>query len=158
MIFSFNLKRFLISVLIPLAVGGLSAFITRNSMDIYDTINNPPLAPTSWVFPVVWTVLYALMGISFYLVWNSRESNSQKLSAYIFFIIQLALNFIWSPIFFGMQNFLLAFFVLILMWIATFGMIITFYRISKVAGILQIPYILWLSFAGYLNYSIYLLN
>ncbi len=158
MVFKFNLKRFLISVAIPLVVGGLSAFITRGNMDLYSQINRPPLSPPAWLFPVVWTILYTLMGISLYLVWNSDGEYNEKRNAYIFFAIQLFLNFIWSPIFFGGRQFLLAFIVLILMWIFTLGMIVGFYRISKPAGLLQIPYILWLSFAGHLNFAIYLLN
>ena len=158
MVFRFNLKRFLISIAIPLITGGLSALITSGNMDLYSQINQPPLAPPSWVFPVVWTILYSLMGISLYLVWNSNASYSDKRRAYIFFGAQLFLNFIWSPIFFGMQQFLLAFIVLIFMWIFTLGMILSFYKISKPAGLLQIPYLLWLTFAGYLNFAIYLLN
>ena len=158
MVFRFNLKRFLISIAIPLITGGLSALITSGNMDLYSQINQPPLAPPSWVFPVVWTILYSLMGISLYLVWNSNAIYSDKRRAYIFFGAQLFLNFIWSPIFFGMQQFLLAFIVLIFMWIFTLGMILSFYKISKPAGLLQIPYLLWLTFAGYLNFAIYLLN
>lgn len=158
MVFKFNLKSFLISIAIPLVVGGLSAFITRGDMDLYSKINQPPLAPPGWIFPVVWSILYTLMGISLYLVWNSNASFSDKRRAYIFFGVQLFLNFIWSPIFFGMQYFLLAFVVLIFMWLFTLGMILSFYKISKVAGLLQVLYLLWLTFAGYLNFAIYLLN
>lgn len=158
MVFKFNLKSFLISIAIPLVVGGLSAFITRGDMDLYSKINQPPLAPPGWIFSVVWSILYTLMGISLYLVWNSNASFSDKRRAYIFFGVQLFLNFIWSPIFFGMQYFLLAFVVLIFMWLFTLGMILSFYKISKVAGLLQVLYLLWLTFAGYLNFAIYLLN
>ena len=158
MVFKFNLKRFLISIAIPLLVGGLSAIITRGDMDLYSQIKNPPLSPPGWLFPVAWSILYTLMGISLYLVWNSNARYIAKRNAYIFFGVQLFLNFIWSPIFFVGRQFLLAFIVLILMWLFTFGMIVSFYRISKLAGLLQIPYILWLTFAGYLNFAIYLLN
>lgn len=158
MVFKFNLKRFLISIAIPLIVGGVSAFITRGNMDLYSQINQPPLSPPAWLFPVVWTILYTLMGISLYLVWNSKASYNDKRLAYILFGVQLFLNFIWSPIFFNMQWFLFAFIVLVLLWFFTLGMLIAFYKISKLAGLLQIPYILWLTFAGYLNFAIYLLN
>lgn len=158
MVFKFNLKRFLISIAIPLIVGGTSALITSASMDLYSQIVRPPLSPPGWLFPVVWTILYTLMGISLYLVWNSGAGYDQKRNAYIFFAIQLFLNFIWSPIFFGRRQFLLAFAVLVLLWIFTIGMILSFYKISKPAGLLQIPYLLWLTFAGYLNFAIYLLN
>ncbi len=158
MILKLNLKKLLISLAIPLATGGLSALITRNSRTIYETLNNPPLSPKPWVFPVVWSILYFLMGVSLYLVWNADTSYLRKKCAFILFGIQLALNFVWSPIFFTMQNFLLAFIILVLMWLATLFMIISFYKVSKPAAFLQIPYLLWLTFAAYLNYGVYLLN
>ncbi len=158
MVFKFNLKRFLVSIAIPLIIGGLSAILTSRNMEIYSQIIRPPLSPPSWVFPVVWTILYTLMGVSLYIVWNSNTNENEKRRAFILFGIQLFLNFIWSPIFFNMQWFLLAFIVLIFLWIFTLFMIISFYRISKLAGLLQIPYLLWLTFAGYLNFAIYLLN
>lgn len=158
MVFKFNLKRFLISISIPLLIGGLSALITSGNMDIYSSIVRPPLSPPSWVFPVVWSILYFLMGVSLYLVWNSDASENERQRAFLLFIIQLFLNFIWSPIFFNKQWFLFAFVVLVFLWVVTLLMIISFYKISKPAGLLQIPYLLWLTFAGYLNFAIYLLN
>ncbi len=158
MVFKFSLKRFLISIALPLFVGGLSALITRGNMNLYSKIITPKLSPPGWLFPVVWTVLYTLMGISLYLVWNSEAESYEKQRAFVIFGIQLFLNFIWSPIFFNQQWFLLAFVVLLFLWIFALGMILSFYKISRSAGILQIPYIIWLTFAGYLNLAIYLLN
>lgn len=158
MVFKFNLKRFLISIAIPIIVGGLSALITSGNMDIYSNITRPTLSPPSWLFPMVWSILYFLMGVSLYLVWNSNANDDKKRQAFILFGIQLLLNFIWSPIFFNGRRFGLAFVVLIFLWIFALLMIVSFYRISKLAGILQIPYLLWLTFAGYLNLAIYLLN
>lgn len=158
MIIKLDLKKFLISLLIPLAVGGISGFITRNAMNIYEQIKSPPLAPPSWVFPVVWSILYVLMGVSLYLIWNSGAAYQDKRRAIILFALQLAFNFIWSPIFFISKNFFASFAVLVIIWIFTLLMIISFYRISKPAGLLQIPYLIWLTFAGYLNFAIYLLN
>lgn len=158
MVVRFNLKKFIISVVIPLAVGGISAIITRGNMDIYSQIVRPPLSPPSILFPIVWTVLYTLMGVSLYIVWNSDAKAYKKQKAFIIFAIQLFLNFIWSPIFFNMQRFLLAFVVLVFLWIFAIVMTFVFYKISKPAGLLQTPYILWLTFAGYLNLAIYLLN
>ena len=158
MILSINLKRFLISIALPLVVGGLSALMTVGNMDLYSQIVSPPLSPSSWVFPVVWTVLYTLMGVSLYLVWNSDASYYEKRRAYIFFVAQLFLNFIWSPVFFNKQWFLVAFIVLVLLLIFALGMTVSFYKISKPAGLLQVPYLIWLTFAGYLNFAIYLLN
>lgn len=158
MIIKFDLKKLLISLGIPLAVGGLSALITRGSMDSYSQINNPPLAPPAWVFPVVWSILYLLMGVSLYLVWNSKASDKEKNKAITFWGTQLAFNFIWSPIFFISKNYLLAFIVLLIIWTFTLLMIISFYKISKPAAYLQIPYLIWLTFAGYLNLGVYILN
>ncbi len=158
MIFKLNLRSFLISIAIPLIVGGLSAFITRGNMDLYPMIKSPPLAPPAWIFPVVWGILYFLMGVSLYIISNSKFSNFEKQRAYRLFALQLFLNFIWSPIFFNYQRFLLAFFVIVALWISTFLMIIEFNKISKTAARLQIPYLIWLTFAGYLNLAIYLLN
>lgn len=158
MVFKFNLKRFLISIAIPLIVGGLSALITSENMNLYSRIETPLLSPPGWVFPVVWTILYTLMGVSFYLVWNSNATIFEKKQAFTIYAIQLFLNFIWSPIFFNMRAYLIAFIVLLALWGFVLAMIIKFYKISKLAGILQIPYLIWLTFAGYLNLAIYLLN
>lgn len=158
MIFRFNLKRLVISLIIPLAVGGLSAFVTRGDMDIYKTVERPPLSPPSVVFPIVWTVLYILMGISLYLIWNSGDIYVDKKNAYIFFGIQLFLNFIWSPVFFTARQYLPAFLILVALWLCVLAMIINFAKISRPAALLQIPYLIWLTIAGYLNIGIYLLN
>lgn len=158
MVLKLNLKRFLISLAIPLLVGGLSALVTSGNMDLYSKINAPPLAPPGWLFPVVWTILYTLMGVSFYLVWSSDAPYYKKQRAITLFALQLFLNFIWSPVFFNMQKFLAALIILTLLLVTTILMTIAFYKISKTAGLLQIPYVLWLAFAWYLNFAIYLLN
>ncbi len=158
MIIKFDLKKLLISIAIPLIVGGISAFITRGSQDTYANFNNPPLAPPSWLFPIVWSILYVLMGVSLYLVWNSKADYESKKGAIVFWVLQLAFNFIWSPIFFIWQNFFLAFIVLVLIFVFALITVIKFYNISKPAALLQIPYLIWLVFAGYLNLGVYLLN
>lgn len=158
MIVKFNLKRLIISLIIPLAVGGLSAFITQGDMEIYKTVERPPFSPPSIVFPIVWSVLYILMGISLYLIWNSDDRYTDKTFAYTLFGFQLFLNFIWSPVFFSANQYLLAFIILIVLWITVLLMIVSFYKISKPAALLQIPYLIWVTIAGYLNIGIYLLN
>lgn len=158
MIFKFDLKKLIISLLIPLAVGGLSALISGGGMDFYKTVEKPPLSPPGIVFPIVWSILYILMGISLYLVITKKDMYQSKTSAYVFFALQLFLNFIWSPVFFSAKEYLAAFVILVLMWLAIIGMIVSFFRISKFAGLLQIPYLLWVTFAGYLNLGVYLLN
>lgn len=158
MILQVNWKKLIISLLIPFAVGGLSAYITRSDMKFYGTLNQPPLAPPGWLFPIVWVILYFLMGISLYLVWNSRARNDEKRAAFTIFGLQLFMNLIWSPVFFSLHRYLLAFIILVILWIFIIAMIIIFKRISKPAAMLQIPYLLWVTFAGYLNLGIYFLN
>ncbi|MBS6115746.1 MAG: tryptophan-rich sensory protein [[Clostridium] spiroforme] len=148
-------KTLIICLLIPLAVGIISAFLTRNNMETFDLINKPFLAPPSWLFPVVWTILYILMGIASYLVFISEKPNKTALTVYG---LQLIFNFFWSIIFFNLELYLFAFIWLVLLWLLVIKTTILFYQISKPAGYLMIPYLLWVTFAGYLNFSIYLLN
>lgn len=150
-----NFRTLIICIAIPLAVGGLSAFLTRNSMATFATINKPFLSPPGWLFPIVWTILYILMGFALYLVLMSKKPNCFAISV---FGLQLAFNFFWSIIFFNLSLYLFAFIWLILLWLLIIINVILFYRIVKYAGYLMIPYLLWVSFAGYLNYAIYLLN
>lgn len=148
-------KKLIICLIIPLAVGGLSAFLTQNNMQTFSSINKPVLAPPAWLFPIVWTILYILMGIASYLVLTSNEENCTALTVYS---IQLVFNFLWSIIFFNLKLYLLAFIWLVLLWLLILETIIQFYKIIKLAGYLMIPYLLWVTFAGYLNFFIYLLN
>lgn len=151
-----KLKELIKCLGISIGVGVVSAVLNAKSMSSYKNINLPPLSPASIVFPIVWSILFILMGISSYLICVSRNSDRKK--ALWIYAVQLVLNFIWSPIFFGLNMYLLAFFDLVLLWIAVLWMIIEFYKINKVSAWLQIPYILWLTFAGYLNFAIFLLN
>ncbi len=148
-------KTLIFCIAIPLAVGGLSALLTRNSMQTFDSINKPILAPSGWLFPVAWTILYILMGIASYLVITSRKPNG---SALITYGLQLIFNFFWSIIFFNLSLYLFAFIWLVILWLLILKTTIKFYQISEPAGYLMIPYLLWVTFAGYLNFSIYLLN
>lgn len=154
-----NVKKYAVSVIIALAVGGLSALLTSGNMDLYPEITKPPLAPPSVLFPIVWTILYILTGISAALIYGEKDSKPEEVkSALTVYGINLFLNFFWSIIFFNMRAFLFSFIWLVALWIVIIIMIIKFYRIKPVAGILQIPYLLWVTFAGYLNLAIYLLN
>ncbi len=153
-----KLKPLLINLFIPLTVGGLSALLTMGSMKTFESINKPPLSPPGWLFPVVWTILFALMGISAYLVYVTSYSKKQKNNAFTVYAVQLIFNFFWSIIFFNMQAYLFAFIWLVILWALILLNIILFYRISKPAGLLLIPYLLWVTFAGYLNFAIYLMN
>ena len=128
-------------------------------MNIYERIMRPALAPPAILFPIVWTILYTLMGISSARMRLKKEENPELvLDALFAYAIQLILNFFWSLIFFNMQNFLFSLIWLVLLWIAILVMIIRFYRVEPLAALLQIPYLLWVTFAGYLNFMIYQLN
>ncbi len=154
-----KIKPFVISIAISLGVGALSALLTRNSMDIYSDIVQPPLAPPSILFPIVWTALYVLMGIGAALVYNQRELNpTEARNALIVYAVNLFLNFFWSIIFFNMRAYLFAFIWLLLLWAVILVMILQFRKVSPLAAYLQIPYLLWVTFAGYLNLAIYILN
>lgn len=153
---SINLKKLLLSVAIPLATGGLSALITMNGFKEYATMEKPALSPPAWLFPVVWTVLYILMGISSYLVASSKSED--KTQALIIYGVQLFLNFLWPILFFLMKAYLFSFIWLVLLWAFVLAMIAIFYKINKTSGIIQIPYLIWLSFAGYLNLAVFFLN
>lgn len=151
-------KPLIISILISLSVGGLSAFFTRSSMDIYSKYNRPVLSPPGTVFPIVWTILFILMGISAYLVFISSVDEKIKSNALFLYGLQLIINFFWSIIFFNLEMLLFAFLWIILLWIVVFLMIISFWKINKLASYLQIPYLMWITFASYLNLGIYVLN
>lgn len=151
-----NFKRLLIFFVITFVVGGLAGFITRGSMDMYDMVLKPALAPPPILFPIVWTILYALMAISAYIISVSDcENKGEALKSYF---IQLALNFVWPIIFFNFQAFLVAFVWILILWVAIIDMIRKFYVCSKLASYLQLPYLLWVTFAAYLNIMIYILN
>lgn len=154
-----RLKPYIISILIALGTGGLSAFLTKNSMEVYKNINQPPLAPPMILFPIVWFILFILMGISSAIIYTQRSTNPREaLSGLIIYGLQLIVNFFWSIIFFNMQAYLFAFIWLLLLWVLIIMMILQFRKISHLAAYLQIPYLLWVTFAGYLNIMIFLLN
>ena len=139
-------------------VGLLSGLFSRNGAQIYaQTVAKPPLAPPGILFPIVWTALYALMGIGAAMVWLAEESAARKRGINIF-IAQLIVNFFWSLIFFNLQAFGFAFFWLLVLLALVVWMAYTFYRIGPLAGLLQIPYILWLMFAAYLSAGVWILN
>ena len=147
-----NWKKLMISLSLSLGAGALSALLTKDSMEQYKMLYQPPLAPPGFVFPIVWTILYFLMGIAAYLVWNLQaEEKKQALTTYL---IQLILNVGWSVIFFRFHAYLVAFVWLLLLWYAIFLTIRQFYAIHKTVGKLLFPYLIWVTFAGYLNLSI----
>lgn len=145
-------------IAIPLLVGGLASFLTRGGMGVFMQLNQPPLSPPGWVFGVVWTILYILMGVSSYLVIQSGAEEEEINKALSVYVYQLIVNFLWPTFFFNFGWFFFAFLWLVLLWVLVFIMIRRFYNISKLAGILQIPYLIWLTFAAYLNLGVWILN
>lgn len=147
-------KIFIKSILIPVIVGGVVGLIISKSID-YNTLQKPPLSPPSILFPIVWTLLYVLMGIS-YGILEINKLVDKKIN--VIYYLQLAVNALWSIIFFTLKWRLFAFIWIILLDILVIIMIKKFYDKNKTAGLLQIPYIIWTLFATYLNFGVYLLN
>ncbi len=154
-----KIKPYVISILIALGVGGLSSFLTRSNMSIYEDIIKPPLAPPMLLFPIVWGILFVLMGIGSAIVYTRKDDlNEEVSSALKTYALNLIVNFFWSIIFFNMQAFLFAFIWLVILWIIILIMILKFKKISPIAAYLQIPYLVWVTFAGYLTLAIFILN
>ena len=154
-----NWLKLLISVIIPQLVAASGAYFTITGVGSwYIQINKPDWNPPSWVFGPVWTMLYILMGVSFFLIWKSGASSNLKKTAVFFWIAQLVANFFWSFIFFGQHEIGLAFFEILLLWVLILFTIFCFAKISKLAAWLLVPYISWVSFAAILNYTIWELN
>ncbi len=153
------IKTFIVSIAIPMAVGLLSALFTKGNMDIYDELIVPNIAPPGWLFPIAWSILYVLMGVSAGMIYLRRNTDAplvrQGLTNYS---ISLVLNFAWSIIFFNINAFLLAFIWLLLLFYFIIRTIFDYYKVDKAAAYLQIPYALWVAFAGYLNFYIWLMN
>lgn len=142
---------------LPLAVGLAASWVSGGS-ELYDKLILPPLSPPGWVFPAMWTALYLLMGYASYLVLTSGMDKAVVNPALGVYLVQLFLNFLWPVVFFGLVRFAAALLVLVLLWIAIFITIRRFFPISPLAGKLLIPYLIWVSFAGYLNAGVWLLN
>lgn len=146
------------SIAIPIVMGAVAGFLTRNAMQDFEALNQPPLSPPGWLFPIVWTILYTLMGISAYLIKVADASTEEIDDALTIYRYQLIVNFLWPVFFFNFGWYLFAFIWLILLWILVIFMIRKFYTISKPAAYLNIPYLIWLTFAAYLNFGVWWLN
>lgn len=151
-----TIKTLAIAILIPLAVGGLSALLTHGSMEVYGQLERPALSPPPVVFPIVWAILYILMGISSWLIYKSTAP--MRSTALHLYALQLVLNFIWPILFFQLHWYWLSFFWLLALIAALGLMLYRFYHIRPAAAYLQLPYLLWTLFAAYLNLMIALLN
>jgi len=153
-----NLKKLFFSLLLPFLAGFVGSIFTFSGISTwYSTLKKPSFSPPNFVFGPVWTFLYFLMGISFYLILKT-EDGKEKNEAVRIFIIQLILNSFWSIGFFGLKNPLFGAFIIISLWLTLILMIIKFYRLNKIAGLINLPYIFWVSFATILNLSVYALN
>lgn len=147
-----------IGVLIPLAVGGISSLLTKDSMEAFAKLNQPPLSPPKWLFPVAWSILYALMGIASYLIYRQGTEKPEVKNALRLYGLQLLFNFLWPVFFFRFDWFLFSFFWLLALWLQVISLISQAGKIDKTARNLLIPYLIWLTFAAYLNLGVYLLN
>ena len=148
---------YIINILIPLAVGGFSAILSGGS-DVFQNFNPPPLTPPSVVFPIVWSILYTLMGVSVSLVILSDASPYQKGRCIKIYALQLFFNFLWSILFFKFKVYLLSFIWIIILFVLIAVMIREFYKASRPAAYLQIPYLIWVGFASYLTLATYILS
>lgn len=153
-----NIIKLILSLILPLSIGAFAGMFTSEAIPgWYATLNRPSFNPPNWLFGPVWTTLYLLMGISFYMIWKQEKSKERDL-ALLFFFIQLALNFAWSFIFFYFNKIGFAFAEIVLLWLSIVLMMIRFYKIKPITAYINIPYLLWVSFASMLNLSYYLLN
>jgi translocator protein len=150
-------KKLIYSIIICQMAGVVGALFTSSSVSTwYAALTKPALTPPGWVFGPVWTVLYLLMGVALFLIWKKGIKSAISKIAVKVFAIQLALNVLWSILFFGMQKPGLAFIDIVILWLGIVASIYLFYKISKPAAYLLIPYLLWVSFATYLNYSFWI--
>lgn len=154
-----EILKLAVSILIPLIAGFIGSIATISSIPTwYAALTKPAWAPPNWIFGPVWTTLFILMGIALFLVWRKGLWRQDVKIAISIFAVQLVLNVLWSVIFFGLQSILGGLIEIVFLWIAILATITAFYRISKAAGILLLPYIAWVTIASYLTYTVYLLN
>ncbi|MCI0470546.1 MAG: tryptophan-rich sensory protein [Candidatus Aminicenantes bacterium] len=154
-----NIKKLIVSIIICQLAGIIGGLFTSQTIPTwYQTIKKPAFTPPNWIFGPVWTLLYLLMGIALYLVWKSAAPGKAKALAVFFFFAQLALNVLWSFLFFFLKNPLAGFIDIIVLWISILVTILLFYPLSKVGSLLLVPYILWVTFASVLNYFLWQLN
>lgn len=145
-------------IVIPLILGGISALAVKGSMAEYAMIEQPSLSPPGWLFPAAWSVLYVLMGAASYIVLCSGAPLYERRSALKLYAVQLVVNVLWPPIFFGLELYLAALAWLVLLWVLVLVTALRFRRISRAAFCLMVPYLAWLTFAAYLNFGVWLLN
>lgn len=148
----------ILCVLIPLAVGGAAAYLSREGIGAFEVLRKPPASPPGWLFPIVWTMLYILMGVTSYQVAVSRKDGREVAGALLMYGLQLAANFCWPIFFFRMGWYWFSFAWLLLLWYLILQTVFLFEEIRRMAAYLLLPYLLWVTFAGYLNAGIAMLN
>jgi translocator protein len=154
-----NIMKLVASIIIPQAIGGIGALLTMPSIEAwYAGLNKPSFNPPNWIFGPVWTVLFLMMGIALFLVWKNGLSGKEAKTAVAVFGIQLFLNLSWSFLFFFLHLPLAAFIEIIILWTAIGATLALFTRLSRTAGLLLVPYFLWVSFAAVLNFFLWWLN
>lgn len=153
-----NIKGLVFQIALPLLVGALSAFLSGDQKAVYGVLTLPPYAPPGWLFGVVWPVLYVLMGISAYLVQKTDFYDAGKKRAFLFYYLQLGVNFFWSIFFFKFQMYAFSFWWLVLLLALVIATAVLFYDRSRASGWLMLPYVAWLSYAAYLSYMVWMLN
>ena len=158
-----KILRIALAIVIPLGGGLLVSLLTINAMSQFNTLKQPPLAPPAWLFPVAWTILYILMGVASYLIYRAWEKGKKAEKhcariALMLYGVQLVFNFIWTPIFFNLGLYWVAFAVLMIMWVLEVILLAGIFRLSRGAFWCLLPYLLWTTFAAYLNVAIAILN
>lgn len=154
-----DIWKLVVSIVACLAAGAIGSIFTRQAIpNWYATLDKPAFNPPNWVFTPVWTLLYILMGVAAFLVWRKGWGSRQVKIALVAFLVQLILNALWSVAFFGLESPLYGLIVIAVLWLSILFTTLSFYRISRVAGGLMLPYLLWVTFAAVLNESIWLLN
>lgn len=147
-----------ILIAIPLLAGGFSALLTAGDMNVYETMARPKLAPPGWLFPVVWTILYVLMGFASYHIFTSDAAPEKKRTALLFYMLQLIMNMFWSTLFFTYRRYMISLIWLLIMWALILICVIRFFKIRKAAGLMMGVLFLWTTFAAYLNLMYYILS
>ncbi|AYE35411.1 tryptophan-rich sensory protein [Clostridium septicum] len=154
----FKVIPLLMNILIPVLGGVIIGYLNKNTMNTYEMLKKPIFTPPNNVFPIVWTILYLLMGVAAYRVYMRNKQGADDKGAYFFYLVQLMFNFMWSFIFFTFRLYGIAFIWLVVLFILVLITFIKFIRVDKIAAILLIPYMIWLMFAGILNFFIWMFN
>ena len=155
---NFKFLALLKNIILPVGGAIIVGFMTKGGMNIYNSLKKPIITPPSIVFPIVWTILYVLMGIAAYRIYMNNRSGRDDKGAYFYYLIQLSINFLWSFIFFNFRLYGISFILIIVLLVLIIITTIKFFKNDKLSGFLMIPYILWVSFASVLTFFIYMLN